>query len=225
MPKVTDAHRESRRRQILDASIECFAREGFHRTSMTQIIAEAGVSAGTIYLYFTSKEEIVEAIAEERHALESALASSALAHPNTRQALHDLAAGYLDWLSDPLEQKRRRVTVQVWAEALRNERVAFIVRDGVGQRHQIADFLRERQDRGELIADVDADVLSRAMLSLILGFVLQQAWDPTLDVDGYRTVLDAMIDRFLLVGRSTTSSDRRRQPSVPAQRRKQAIGG
>jgi hypothetical protein len=117
------------------------------------------------------------------------------------------------------------VTVQVWAEALRNERVAFIVRDGVGQRHQIADFLRERQDRGELIADVDADVLSRAMLSLILGFVLQQAWDPTLDVDGYRTVLDAMIDRFLLVGRSTTSSDRRRQPSVPAQRRKQAIGG
>ena len=157
MPKVTDAHRESRRRQILDASIDCFAREGFHRTSMTQIIAEAGVSAGTIYLYFTSKEEIVEAIAEERHALESALASTALANPDTRQALHDLATGYLDWFSDPLEQKRRRVTVQVWAEALRNERVASIVRDGVAQRHQIADLVRERQDRGELIADVDAD--------------------------------------------------------------------
>jgi len=71
MPRVTDAHRESRRRQILDASIDCFAREGFHRTSMSHIIAEAGVSTGTIYLYFTSKEEIVEAIAEERHALES----------------------------------------------------------------------------------------------------------------------------------------------------------
>ena len=130
MPRVTDAHRESRRRQILDASIDCFAREGFHRTSMTQIIAEAGVSAGTIYLYFTSKEEIVEAIAEERHALESALASTALANPDTRQALHDLAGGYVDWLSDPIEQKRRRVTVQVWAEALRNERVASIVREG-----------------------------------------------------------------------------------------------
>jgi len=199
MPRVTDAHRESRRRQILDASVECFAREGFHRSSMSQIIAEAGVSAGTIYLYFTSKEEIVEAIAEERHALESALASAALANPDTAQALHDLAAGYLDWLSDPLEQKRRRVTVQVWAEALRSERVASIVRDGVGQRHQVADFVRERQQRGELIPSVDADALSRAMLSLILGFVLQQAWDPTLDVAGYRTVLDAMIDQFLLV--------------------------
>jgi AcrR family transcriptional regulator len=113
MPRVTNAHRESRRRQILDASIECFAREGFHRTSMAQIIAEAGVSAGTIYLYFTSKEEIVEAIAEERHVLESALASTALANPDTGQALHGLAAGYLDWLSDPLEQKRRRVTVDL----------------------------------------------------------------------------------------------------------------
>jgi AcrR family transcriptional regulator len=223
MPRVTDAHRESRRRQILDASVECFAREGFHRSSMAQIIAEAGVSTGTIYLYFTSKEEIVEAIAEERHALESALASAALANPDTAQALHDLAAGYLDWLSDPLEQKRRRVTVQVWAEALRSERVASIVRDGVGQRHQVADFVRERQQRGELIPSVDADALSRAMLSLILGFVLQQAWDPTLDVAGYRTVLDAMIDQFLVVDRRKSSPDQRRQPSHPARRRKDAI--
>jgi len=210
MPRVTDAHRESRRRQILDASIECFAREGFHRTSMTQIIAQAGVSAGTIYLYFSSKEEIVEAIAEERHALESALAASALANPDTRQALHDLAAGYFDWLSDPLEQKRRRVTVQVWAEALRSERVASIVRDGVGQRHQVADFVRERQHRGDFITDVDPDALSRVLLSLILGFVLQQAWDPMLDVAGYRSVLDAMIDQFLLVDRGKSSPDRHR---------------
>ncbi len=203
MPRVSDAHRASRRRQILDASIECFAREGFHRTSMTQIITEAGVSTGTIYLYFASKEEIVEAIAEERHALESTLVSTALANPDARQALHDLAAGYLGWLSDPLEQKRRRVTVQVWAEALRNERVAALVREGVGPRRQVADFVRQRQHRGELVGGVDADALSQVMLSLILGFVLQQAWDPTLDVTGYRTVLDAMIDQFLVTGRST----------------------
>jgi AcrR family transcriptional regulator len=165
---------------------------------MTQIIAEAGVSAGTIYLYFDSKERIVEAIAEERHALESALAATALANPDTRQALHDLANGYLDWLSDPIEQRRRRVTVQVWAEALRSDRVASIVRDGVGQRQQLAEFLRERQRDGHLVPGLDPDAVSRVMLSLILGFVLQQAWDPTIDVHGYRSVLDEMIDRFLL---------------------------
>jgi AcrR family transcriptional regulator len=200
MPRVSEAYRESRRRQILDASIECFAREGFHRTSMAQIIAETGVSAGTIYLYFDSKVEIIEAIAEERHALESALGATALANPDTRQALHDLAGGYLNWLADPIEQKRRRVTVQVWAEALRSDRVASIVRDGVGQRQQIADFVRERQQQGHLVATLDPDAVSRVMLSLILGFVLQQAWDDTIDVNGYRSVLNEMIDRLLLAG-------------------------
>lgn len=212
MPRVTDAYRESRRRQILDASIECFAREGFHRTSMAQIIAEAGVSAGTIYLYFDSKEEIVEAIAEERHALESALAATALANPDTRQALHDLADGYLNWLSDPIEQKRRRVTVQVWAEALRSDRVASIVRDGVGQRQQIIDFVRERQQQGHLVASLDPDSVSRVMLSLILGFVLQQAWDPAIDVNGYRSILNEMIDRLLLAEPSPGKVDRVRLP-------------
>ena len=212
MPRVTDAYRESKRRQILDASIECFAREGFHRTSMAQIIAEAGVSAGTIYLYFDSKEQIVEAIAEERHALESALAATALANPDTRQALHDLADGYLNWLSDPIEQKRRRVTVQVWAEALRSDRVASIVRDGVAQRQQIADFIRERQQQGHLVAGLDPDAVSRVMLSLVLGFVLQQAWDAAIDVDGYRSVLNEIIDRLLLAEPTRGRVDHGRPP-------------
>ncbi|HZM55361.1 MAG TPA: helix-turn-helix domain-containing protein [Acidimicrobiales bacterium] len=212
MPRVTDAYRESKRRQILDASIECFAREGFHRTSMAQIIAEAGVSAGTIYLYFDSKEQIVEAIAEERHALESVLAATALANPDTRQALHDLADGYLNWLSDPIEQKRRRVTVQVWAEALRSDRVASIVRDGVAQRQQIADFIRERQQQGHLVAGLDPDAVSRVMLSLVLGFVLQQAWDAAIDVDGYRSVLNEIIDRLLLAEPTRGRVDHGRPP-------------
>lgn len=199
MPKVTDAHREARRRTILDAAGTCFAREGFHRTSMTQIATEAGVSTGALYLYFPSKEDIVEAIAEERHALEGALAATALAHPDTRRALHDLATAYLAWLSDPGEQHRRRVTVQLWAEALRNERVAAIVGTGVDQRHQISAFVRARQRQGHITPGVDPDAVSRVLLSIILGFVLQQAWDPTLDVGGYRGVLDAMIDRFLVV--------------------------
>ncbi len=199
MPRVSDAHRELRRRQILDAANDCFAGQGFHRTSMTQIVTEAGISAGSVYLYFAGKDEVIEAIAEERHALETALAATALANPDTRQALHDLAGGYFDWLTDPSEQTRRRVTVQVWAEALRNERVAAIVDARTSQRHQVAEFIRERQGLGHLVPDVDPDALARVMLSLILGFVLQQAWDPAMDVAGYRMVLDAMIDQFLVV--------------------------
>ena len=37
MPKVTEAHLEARREQILDAAAECFARKGFHRSTMHDI--------------------------------------------------------------------------------------------------------------------------------------------------------------------------------------------
>src|SRR6478736_8387639 len=65
MPKVTDAHRESRREQILVAAWKCFSRNGFHSTSMADVIAEAGLSAGAVYLYFRSKDDIIVAVATQ----------------------------------------------------------------------------------------------------------------------------------------------------------------
>ena len=46
MPKVTEEHLAQRRQQILDAAANCFARNGFHRTSIQDIIKESGVTAG-----------------------------------------------------------------------------------------------------------------------------------------------------------------------------------
>ena len=66
--------------------------------------------------------------------MDDTLAAAALGDQNTRRALHELARHYIEWLSDRAEDDHRRVTVQVWAEALRNDRVAGIVRAGVDQR-------------------------------------------------------------------------------------------
>jgi AcrR family transcriptional regulator len=65
MPRVSQEHRDQRRQQILDAARRCFIREGFHQTSMTDILTEAGLSAGAVYGYFKSKNEIIAAIAED----------------------------------------------------------------------------------------------------------------------------------------------------------------
>src|SRR5437879_6622127 len=53
-----------RRTQILDAAIVCFARRGFHLTSMHDISAEAGISVGLIYRYFQNKEAVISAMAD-----------------------------------------------------------------------------------------------------------------------------------------------------------------
>ncbi len=65
MPKLRDETYAARRRHILDSARACFARKGFHATSMHDLQEEAGVSVGALYVYFTSKQEIVRAIAEE----------------------------------------------------------------------------------------------------------------------------------------------------------------
>ena len=65
MPRVSQAHLDARRRQILDAARRCFLRNGFHATSMQDVLAEAGLSAGAVYRYFRGKDEIIAAIAGE----------------------------------------------------------------------------------------------------------------------------------------------------------------
>ena len=60
---------ERRRRQILEAALACFMRRGFHQAGMSEICTEAGLSAGALYRYFSSKNDIIAAIAEEHRQL------------------------------------------------------------------------------------------------------------------------------------------------------------
>jgi len=54
-----------RRQHILTSAWRCFSRDGFHATSMDDIIAATGMSSSAVYRYFRSKEEIIRASAEE----------------------------------------------------------------------------------------------------------------------------------------------------------------
>src|SRR3954462_1611376 len=65
MPRVTQAHLDARRQQILDAARARFATHGFARTSMTDLVEASGLSVGAIYRYFKGKDEIVAAICEQ----------------------------------------------------------------------------------------------------------------------------------------------------------------
>jgi TetR/AcrR family transcriptional regulator, transcriptional repressor of aconitase len=199
MPRVSQSYLESRRRQIMDAAVTCFAREGFHRTTMQDIVAETGLSAGAIYRYFRSKEDIVAAIAAEHHAAEAAaLAQAAAGGGDVAAALRHLVGVSLGRLADPAEQRWRRVTVQVWGEALRNERVMGIVRDGLDEPVRIlAGLFRRGQRDGGLPPALEADGAARVCASIFQGLVLQQAWDPQLDVEGYIRAVLALIDALV----------------------------
>lgn len=58
-----------KRRQILDAAIRVFARQGFHATRVSDIADEAGVAYGLVYHYFSSKDEVLNELFLERWSL------------------------------------------------------------------------------------------------------------------------------------------------------------
>jgi TetR/AcrR family transcriptional regulator, transcriptional repressor of aconitase len=197
MPRVDDGYLASRRRQIMDAAVACFAREGFHRATMADIVAETGLSAGAIYRYFPAKEDIVAAIAAEHHAREAAVLADAREAAGAGDVLRDLARVSLGRLADPAEQRWRRVTIQLWGEALRDERVMRIVRSGLDEPVEIiAGLLRRGQAGGGVPDGIDPHSAARVCAAIFQGLVLQQAWDPGLDIDGYIDAVIALIGGF-----------------------------
>jgi AcrR family transcriptional regulator len=60
--------KEARPQEILDAALSLFAEKGFAATRLEEIAARAGVSKGTIYLYFESKEAVFKALVQEKLA-------------------------------------------------------------------------------------------------------------------------------------------------------------
>lgn len=197
MPRVTEAYLEGRRNQIIEAAMACFSRDGFHRTTMQDIIRESGLSVGAIYRYFPGKEDIVAAIAETRRIPDPSLLKETADGTDVREALRTLALGSLGRLSDPSEQIWRRITVQIWAEALRDQRVMRIARTGFdGPIDVIAGLIQRGQLDGTFPKEIDADAAARVCASMFYGLVLQQTWDPDLDVDAYIDAVLKVLDRI-----------------------------
>jgi AcrR family transcriptional regulator len=65
MPKVSPEHKDAVRRRLMDAALACLLRNEFRDVTTRELLAEAGLSTGTFYNYFPSKEHLYEALAEE----------------------------------------------------------------------------------------------------------------------------------------------------------------
>src|ERR1700759_850659 len=124
MPKVTQQYRPARRAQILGAARRCFLRDGFHSTSMQDLFAEAGLSAGAVYRYFASKDEVIVAIAEQNMREVLAMMREG-AEGTPGRSLGEVMAGLMGLVqARDSDGDLGGTAVLVWAEALRNPLLA-----------------------------------------------------------------------------------------------------
>jgi TetR/AcrR family transcriptional regulator, transcriptional repressor of aconitase len=182
MPKVSDAHRESRRDQIIDAALRCFSEKGFQRTSMADIGAASGLSAGAIYLQFAGKQQI--ALEAGRRVLTRRLGTLREGDGGARdplQTLQLLLGSMIEDLPDAL------LLVQLWGEATSDPEMADLVTEIFGslQSAWTAYLTGWAGSRGVRDPAAWARTAMPAVLALAQGFLLQRALIPGFDADAY----------------------------------------
>jgi len=175
MPKISDEARERRRAQILDAAWRCFEKEGLHATTMQDIIGASGLSAGAVYSYFRSKDELIlAAVTTSLGRLGQTLAETLRQHaPGSAQELLGQLIPAIAGFSAREGYDLRRIALLGWSEAQRNESLKSAMR-------QYYRAFRAELGKAALpwlpgaSAD-EADAVARLLLSVLLGTVVQSA--------------------------------------------------
>jgi len=126
MPQVSLDPSLDRRAQILEAAIVCFAKRGFHQTSMHDISAEAGISVGLIYRYFANKEAVIAAMADRHKSEIQDLLERARQAPSLFESLEILFTAHC---CENSPKVLSAFVVDLYAEASRNPEIADLVRD------------------------------------------------------------------------------------------------
>jgi AcrR family transcriptional regulator len=198
MPKLTEAARSARRQDLVDAAWRCIARKGYRDLTVDDVCAEAGVSKGAFYGYFTRKQDLLVALLEEDAvALAAALDDAGRADAGRADAgrgpagtghghgqpvgvpagaqLRRFARAMLERAADPA---RVQLRADLWAAASTEpqvrERLAFTA---AAQRGWLREVVERGIAAGEL-APVPANALASLLLALTDGLVLHGALNP-----------------------------------------------
>jgi AcrR family transcriptional regulator len=183
---------DERRQQLLAAATWVFARKGYRRTAISDVIARAGVARGTFYLYFESKEQVFLAIVEDFHRRLTAALAAAGEPPHLDaagpQAL--LHASFRRWLA--LFAANRDAATVILREA---SAIDPRFEKGFAElRRAAVDYFAARYRRFQKMGLVRASIRPVLMAHLLIGmfdellnaFVLT---DPDADLDSLASEL------------------------------------
>ncbi len=174
MPKLKPDTQRARRENILDAAEQCFARAGFHATSMQDICREAGVSPGALYVYFRSKEDLIAGLAE-RNRLEFQTRFIQLAEATDFFAALE-AIGNAYFVED--ESYRRQICLEIGLESTRSPTVGEIHRSVDEFVSSNFEALFQRMiDEGRIRPAHDAAALARVFMVIGDGLFWRSAVD------------------------------------------------
>jgi AcrR family transcriptional regulator len=178
MPKIAEQTRAARRDQIIAAALACFAQTGSHATTMADVAAQAGVSKGTPYLYFDSKEALFIALHEEWdcglgdrvNAAVAALPEAGRRSP--RRVLYAVAAAVATHVQE--ETETCRVLMEARALAAHEPAIAAAIRAADTRTHeQLEGLVAAGVEAGDWPAGTDPALVARLFTAGLYGLMAQ----------------------------------------------------
>jgi AcrR family transcriptional regulator len=192
---------EQRPEEIAAAALRVFAKRGLHQTTLDDVAKEAGVSKGTIYLYFKSKEELFIAAAQRVVPTPEELPLGKTSQPITEKELGKL-------LREAARTMYRRLCTPAYraffslmaAETLRHPEWGqlYFERIVLAQNRRFAELLQQAATKGA-IRQVDFLLAARAFLGMFLTMALTQEHlgGKHLTPFSEQQIVDSLIDIFL----------------------------
>lgn len=192
MPRLSEETKTARRQQIIEAARRCFARKGFAATSMQDIIAESGLSAGSIYSHFDGKADILRQTAGDVLGLAEEFLneerSGGVASPRT---IAELVRARI------LPENLVHTFLQFWAEAPHDPELAELVRGNLGRVRELLvtalmPWARQTTATAE-DAELTAGFYADALMTLMHGYFVRLSVDPAAGRDGLFERLETLL--------------------------------
>lgn len=150
-----------RRRQLMDYAAKRFAENGYHPTSVAEIVQGLGVGKGVFYWYFSSKEELmVEILKDAQHDLRVVQQQAIVDEPDPVRRIELGIRSSLAW------SERNRELQQLVQQAVTEERFAASLRRGREVAvEDAAKHIKEAMAEGR-IADADPVAVAHAVIGV-----------------------------------------------------------
>ena len=169
---VIEADDSAKRRQIVDGAREIFLARGFDAASMMDIAKAAGVSKGTLYVYFKNKEELFAAIVQQEcctHA-EGAFRLDNDDH-DVKAALTRIGTEYIKFLCQPEKASSLRIVIAI-ADRMPEIGKAFYETGPYNGIARLKGYIDAQVDAGVLAVE-DTEVAAAQFLELLPSHAVQ----------------------------------------------------
>ena len=154
---------------------KCFSRQGFQATTMDEIIAETGMSSSSVYRYFASKDDLIASAAEESLTMTKGLLDQLRRRrplPGPRETLTTIIEALQRQIDQP-GYDLSKITVNAWAEALRQPRLHERAYRFYRETHEtLAELARLWQSEGLVASHADPTSIADLFITMMPGMIV-----------------------------------------------------